>query len=193
MFESYHISFFSVEFPVKYLKAHILLVIFPTMSAKKDDYNVKNRLLRIDSRASEGHSLRLYYVRMHEVTDEVKLKIDFGNKIHFIFEHRKQMDRRSSFSPFIYILDLLLQMDNEILYVQHEGRMKPIGEYRLEMLRPSIYGPVDITHTEKGSEGHSLKDCFDGKHCFLFNIRFSSRFTTYAPGKNLQITNGSNK
>jgi hypothetical protein len=90
------------------------------MSSEKDNFYDVVRLVERNSSMNVGYRLRLYYVRIHDVNDELKIKIDFSNGIKFTFKKGKQLDDRISFSPFIYILDLVLKMDNsKRLIVQH--------------------------------------------------------------------------
>jgi len=154
-----------------------------TISNKENNHYEEDISPRSSLRQNETHQLRVYHIRMHDVKDELKLKMCFSNEIKFKFNVEKQMDNRNNSSPILYILDLVLQMKNGNLYVEYEGHMQPIGEYNLEISRTVVkYG--NITHDEKGSEGHSLKDYYDKKHYFLFNIRFSSKCYTHVPGKN---------
>ncbi len=136
---------------------------------------------------NEVHQLRVYHVRMYDVKDELKLKMRFNNEIKLPFGVFKSMDNRYNCSPILYILDLVLQMKDGTLYVEYEGCMQPIIEYHLEISRTGrMY--TNITHEEKGSQGHSLKNCYYMKHYFLFDIQFSSKLRIPVPGKNFHKT-----
>jgi hypothetical protein len=161
------------------------------MSSGQNNHNGKGRLPESNSSTNEIHQLRLYYVRMHETKHELNIEANFGSKIKFTFDKGKKLDY-NSFSPFIYILDLVLKTDNsEGLMVQHDGSWKQVDEYYLEIPRTIVrYGT--ITHEEKGSQGHLLSDCFENEHHFLFDIQFLSKYGTHVPGKNLQTMSGRN-
>jgi hypothetical protein len=124
---------------------------------------------------------------MHDVKDELKLKMRFNNEIKFEFNVDKQLDNKYNCSPILYILDLVLQVKNEDLFVEYVGNMQSISEYHLEISR-TIGMDANITHEEKGSQGHSIKDYYDKKHYFLFDIQFSSKFHIPVPGKNFLTT-----
>jgi hypothetical protein len=144
------------------------------MSTKKDNHHSKDRLLKTDSSANECHQLRVYYVRIHDTSDELKLTMDFGNKIHLTFEEGKQLDRIIGISPFIYTLDLILKTDNrKNIYVKYKDRDENVDGYCLK-LSHTISKIKTATHDEKGSMIHCL---------FLFNIHFNTWFKLHVPGK----------
>jgi hypothetical protein len=122
------------------------------MSTKKDNHHSKDRLPETDSSANECHQLRVYYVRIHDTSDELKLTMDFGNKIHLAFEEGKQLlvNHIIGISPFIYILDLVLQMDNnKIIYVKYKDQYENVDGYCLK-LSHTISKLKTAVHDEKG-------------------------------------------
>ncbi len=146
--------------------------------------NRRNRETK--SSAEEIYSLRVYYMRIHEAKDELQPKMNFNNNIVFIFDKGKQLDDRDHFRPFIYTCNLDFKMNNGILNVLYQNKMKPIGEYHLEISRTiMIYG--NITRVEQGSQGRSLNDCFKDKHHFIFNTHFDTRFRHNLPGRKNRI------
>jgi hypothetical protein len=156
------------------------------MSSEKDKHNGNDILFESNSSMNKSYQLRLYYVRIHDAKDKLEVQADFGNKIKFLFDKGRQLDQRNSCSPFIYILDLLLKMDNTgQLNVWHEGHWKQIGLYYLEVSRAFVKVGT-ITYNEKEIQEHTLSDCFENKYHFLFDIQFSPKFNTHLPGKNLR-------
>jgi hypothetical protein len=150
------------------------------MAMKKDD-----RFSESNSSANTARQLRLYYVRIHDAQERLKLQADFGNKIAFTFDKGKQLDHNSSSSPFIYTLDLILKKEpNEQLNIQQDNRFKPVGKFYIQGARSFIkFGT--ITYDEKDSEGHALNDYFESRYYFLLGIQFGSKLSSNFPGKKL--------
>jgi hypothetical protein len=152
------------------------------MSIEKDNSNNIGRLLEPNSSASRVGQLCLYYVRMHEVKDKLKVQLDFGKNITFTFGEGKHLCGKDNIGPVIYTLNLMLIMvDDTQLYVEHNEQFKSIGEYRLNISYTSVIGKH---FEEKRDFGHSLYDYLENEHIFLFDIHFHSYYGFHLPGKN---------
>ena len=136
--------------------------------------------------------LHVHYVRMHDESDELTLAMKFSDGSSIPVDRPCRICQTTSFGPFIYIFDLDVRMGNEKLYIELENGWKELSEYRLEM---SYFRALSGQHKleETGSEGHSLKDYFHMQHCFLFGIRFGSRFSFFIPGKSLRKISDKNE
>ncbi len=151
------------------------------MSIEKDNTNNIGRLLEPNSSTNRARQLRLYYVRMHEVKDKLKVQLDFGKNITFTFGEGKHLHGKDNMGPVIYTLDLMLIMtDNAQLYVEHNEQFKSIGEYRLNISHITVIGKH---FEEKPDLGHSLCDYLEHEHIFLFDIHFHSYYGFHLPGK----------
>jgi hypothetical protein len=154
-----------------------------TISTEKDNHNDIGMLLDPNSSTNERHQLRLYYIRIHDVKDKLKMQVDFGKNIKFTFNEGKRLYGKDNFGPIIYTLDLVLIKDNNgQLHAEHKEQFKSIGEYRLNSSHISM---IDKHFEEKRDIGHSLCDYFDSKHLFLFNIHFHSYYGFHLPGKQI--------
>ena len=126
--------------------------------------------------------LRVYYIRIHDENTKLTLTMKFSNNYLLPFDELQRIYHAISPSPFIYALNLSVRMTKGKLYLDCENGWKELGEYRLEMSDPgSIYGQHKLE--EIASQGRSLKEYYNVQHCFLFGIRFSSRFKFPVPGK----------
>ena len=141
--------------------------------------------LASESSVEKIPNLRLYYVRIHDVKNKLKVQAEFGDKIKFAFNEGKPISNRDTVGPVIYTLDLIVkQKNNEELYVEYEGKSKPIGEYRLRC--SYIFAAIKtFTHEEKRDTGHSLLAYVDREHLFHFHICFHSSYKQHLPGKNI--------
>lgn len=143
--------------------------------------NRNNQTARAEAHTDEVMSLCVYYVRIHDESDKLKLSMKFGDDYSILFDESQRIYHSNSRSPFIYKVELHVRMNKEKVYLACENGWKELGEYRLKMLYPgTIYGQQKL---EVGSEGHSLKDYFHAQHCFHFGIRFGSRFQFMLPGR----------
>ena len=154
------------------------------MSKAKRDSLTSEAFVERNRFADSIPSLNIYYIRIHDPWHSLTIRMKFGDGITFQFEPGRPMNPMNASGPFIYILQLNLSMILNKLYVQHEDILKPVDAYRLQLLHPlSVIG--NSVHEEKDDRVHTLKDCFDRGHCFLFDIRFGSRFKLNAPGRTL--------
>ena len=156
-----------------------------TITMDKDNYNDIGRLLPPSSSVNNIQQLRLYYVRIHDIKDKLKVQIDFGQHIKFTFSEGKRLYSKDNFGPVLYILDLRLILENnEHLYLEHREQFKSVGDYHLTCSDVSVIGKHFI-HEEK--RDHSLYDYIDNDHLFLFDIHFHSCYGFHLPGKNISI------
>jgi hypothetical protein len=152
------------------------------MLKQKRDSNTPDVYIERTRFADSNLQLRVYYIRIHDVTNSVTMKMKFGDGITFQFEPARQMNRINPYGPFIYAVNLNLLMSKDKLYVQHEPSLRLVNAYRLQMSYPvPVLG--HCVFDEKDDRVHTLKDCFDKQYCFLFDIRFSSKFKLNAPGR----------
>jgi hypothetical protein len=155
------------------------------MSTEKDNHNETGGHLDPSSSVSNTHQLRLYYVRIHDIKDKLKMQVDFSKHIKFAFNEGRRLYNKDTCGPVIYTLDLTLKIDNnEQLYVEHKEQFKSIGEYHLNSSHISVIGK-HFNHEEKRDIGHSLCDYLDNEHLFLFDIHFHSYYGFHLPGKNI--------
>ena len=155
------------------------------MLTRQESQSAEVRLREPVPTAPEDHQLCLYYIRLHKAKDDFTLKASFINHINFTFSKGKRLYNNDDFGPFIYTLKLNFRDKDKHFYVQDQGQNKPVGEYHLEISRTTSIHKT-VSHSEEGSQGHSLQDCFDSKNHFLFGIRFSTKYGTHLPGKNFK-------
>lgn len=161
------------------------------MSRRKKPQNSKSAPVERTLLADEVVPLRVYYVRMHEESHELTLMMNFGDGNPLPFDEVQRLYHTSSFSPFIYTIDLDVRMGKEKLYLQYKNGQKAIGEYRLEMICPgTIYGQQKVE--EKRTEGYLLHDYFNVQRCFHFGVRFNSKWKSTVPGRILQRISNEN-
>lgn len=153
------------------------------MSQQKRDGNIPEIPIERNRFPDRSLSVRVYYLRIHDLNDNLTMRMKFDDGITFQFVQGR-MNSINTFGPFIYAVDLNLLMNMDKLYVQDDSSLKLVHAFMLQMLYPvPVWG--HCVHEEKDNGVHTLKDCFDKRYCFLFNIRFSSRFKLTARGRTL--------
>ena len=126
--------------------------------------------------------LRVYYMRIHDENTKLTLTMKFSNGYLLPFDEVERTYHDTSPSPFIYALNLNIRIGKGKVYLKGQQGWRLLDEYRLEMSYPgSIYGQHKLE--EIASQGRSLKEYYNVQHCFLFGIRFGSRFKFPVPGK----------
>ena len=126
--------------------------------------------------------LRVFYVRIHHKTDQLRPRMKFNEEKKLPFDEEEALVPTEGLGPFIYRLRLTLQMSNEQLFVLHNNHEKSGCKYNLEMHNAKSWTSA-WSHDEKGDRKHSLEGYFDKGYCFMFGVRFSSKFKSHVPGR----------
>lgn len=154
------------------------------MTMERDDVDRQENLTKSYIAADKIYQMRLYYVRIHDVQDSLKLQADFGDHTIFDFIQGDQIDNNNVSGPFIYTLDLILKKETSgKLTTQFGDCWKPIDRFNMQGAR-GLGKLRSIIYNERQTEGHALND-YLGKSChyFLLDVQFSSKLMVQFPGK----------
>lgn len=125
--------------------------------------------------------IRLYYVRIHDESDQLTLRMQCEGGMKLQFNRGIPMNRMMTYGPFIYTLDLVLYMHDANLFVQYEDVYRPMNTYSLKIVCPAVLYR-SYTFEESENRRHSLQNCFDQQHHFILGTQFTSQSNFPVPG-----------
>lgn len=151
------------------------------LTESNDDHDRSKHIARNPS-MHQILPLRLYFVRIHDESNELTIKMQCEGGIKFQFNRAMPLNRMMTYGPFIYTLDLVLYMHNRNLFVQYDGGYRPINIYSLKISCPAA---LYRSHTFDESENrrHSLQNYFGQQHHFLLGTQFVSQSNFSVPGR----------
>jgi len=189
------------DISISYLKIYICarvveILVYYTyldyrfMSSKKDSKTSNAIVSQPQNSDQPSCQIRLYYVRFQEKKDELSVEAVFANNIRFSFNNYMVLDGGKQCNSVIYMANITVQIyDEEELLIAHDAEWKNIGkgQFRLEISHKMFIKTLTYKEKEKGLMERSLISYVNNKHYFLFDIHFSSAYTTHLPGKNVFI------
>jgi len=123
----------------------------------------------------------VYCLRNKARNEVFKIQADFGGDTKFPFKIHVSFDETSSYGPFVYGLDLNLEIDDSDQFmVEYDGHFKPIQDYSLRISSPGTF----LTEHYHDKKRRVLLDPRHTLRCFLFDVQFSRSHFYEPPGKN---------